>query len=161
MEIVKATKDHLAEIVEIYNWAVVNTQATFDTKTKTPEDQHIWLEKHKGDYVLLVALEDKKVVGWAGVAPWSDRCAYDGTGEVAIYIHPHFHNQGLGTKLLKSLIKWGCQKEFRTLISKIISTSEHSLALHRKLGFQDIGVMKNVGKKFDQFLDVELLQYLY
>lgn len=161
MQIIKAQREHLAEIVSIYNWAITHTAATFDTEVKTVETQTPWFEKHNGDFVLFVAIANGKVQGWAGVAPWSDRCAYDGTGEVAIYVDPDTHGKGIGSELLKKVIDWGAEKKFRTLISKITSTSGHSLYLHKKMGFESIGVMKNVGRKFDQILDVELLQYLY
>ena len=53
------------------------------------------------------------------------------------------------------------EKNFRTLVSRIAEKSEASVHLHKKLGFSNIGTMKNVGKKFDEIIDVHLMQILF
>lgn len=156
-----AKKEHLNEIVEIYNWAISHTTATFDTELKTVENQRKWFEEHGQDYPLIVYQEDEKVRGWASISQWSDRCAYSGTGEVSVYVDPDFHRNGIGGKLLSRLVELGSEKKFRTLLSRITFESEGSLILHRRLGFQDIGTMKSVGEKFGRIIDVQLMQYLY
>ncbi len=60
-------------ITEIYNEAILTTDATFDTETKSVESQEGWFKSHDGRHPVLVAEVDGKVVGWASLSPWSDR----------------------------------------------------------------------------------------
>ena len=156
-----ATKQDLNRIVEIYNWAIVNTSATFDTDSKTVQSQLGWFESHDEKHPVIVARENGRVLAWGSISPWSDRCAYSGTGEISFYVDPDFHRKGIGFNILKRLIEIGKEKNFRTLVSRIAGKSEASVHLHKKLGFSNIGTMKNVGKKFDEIIDVHLMQILF
>ena len=156
-----ATKQDLNRIVEIYNWAIENTSATFDTDSKTIQSQLGWFESHDEKHPVIVARENGRVLAWGSISPWSDRCAYSGTGEISFYVDPDFHRKGIGFNILKRLIEIGKEKNFRTLVSRIAGKSEASVHLHKKLGFSNIGTMKNVGKKFDEIIDVHLMQILF
>ena len=157
IEIDIATKQDLNRIVEIYNWAIENTSATFDTDSKTIQSQFGWFESHDEKHPVIVARENGRVLAWGSISPWSDRCAYSGTGEISFYVDPDFHRKGIGFNILKRLIEIGKEKNFRTLVSRIAGKSEASVHLHKKLGFSNIGTMKNVGKKFDEIIDVHLI----
>ena len=161
IEIEIATKQDLNRIVEIYNWAIENTSATFDTDSKTIQSQLGWFESHDEKHPVIVARENGRVLAWGSISPWSDRCAYSGTGEISFYVDPDFHRKGIGFNILKRLIEIGKEKNFRTLVSRIAGKSEASVHLHKKLGFSNIGTMKNVGKKFDEIIDVHLMQILF
>ena len=161
IEIDIATKQDLNRIVEIYNWAIENTSATFDTDRKTTQSQLGCFESHDEKHPVIVARENGRVLAWGSISPWSDRCAYSGTGEISFYVDPGFHSKGIGFNILKRLIEIGKEKNFRTLVSRIAGKSEASVHLHKKLGFSNIGTMKNVGKKFDEIIDVHLMQILF
>jgi len=161
IEIDIATKQDLNRIVEIYNWAIENTSATFDTDSKTIQSQFGWFESHDEKHPVIVARKNGRVLAWGSISPWSDRCAYSGTGEISFYVDPGFHSKGIGFNILKRLIEIGKEKNFRTLVSRIAGKSEASVHLHKKLGFSNIGTMKNVGKKFDEIIDVHLMQILF
>jgi len=141
-----ATKQDLNRIVEIYNWAIENTSATFDTDSKTVQSQLGWFESHDEKHPVIVARENGEVLAWGSISPWSDRCAYSGTGEISFYVDPDFHRKGIGFNILKRLIEIGKEKNFRTLVSRIAGKSEASVHLHKKLGFSNIGTMKTLGK---------------
>jgi L-amino acid N-acyltransferase YncA len=161
LQIDTATKQDLNRIVEIYNWAIENTSATFDTDSKTIQSQLGWFETHDEKHPVIVARENGRVLAWGSISPWSDRCAYSGTGEISFYVDPDFHCKGIGFNILKRLIEIGKEKKFRTLVSRIAGKSEASIHLHKKLGFSNIGTMKNVGKKFGEIVDVHLMQILF
>jgi len=161
LQIDTATKQDLNRIVEIYNWAIENTSATFDTDSKTIQSQLGWFETHDEKHPVIVARKNGRVLAWGSISPWSDRCAYSGTGEISFYVDPDFHRKGIGFNILKRLIEIGKEKNFRTLVSRIAGKSEASVHLHKKLGFSNIGTMKNVGKKFDEIIDVHLMQILF
>ena len=157
----KSTIEDVPAITKVYNWAIVNTDATFDTEEKSVDMQKEWFLGHGPNYPILVSVVGEKVVGWGSISEWSDRCAYSGTGEVSFYILPEFHGMGIGSRLMEELLFIGKKNGFRTLISKITTNSTSSLHLHKKYGFEDVGVMKVVGEKFGKILDVKIVQYIY
>src|SRR5262245_22207041 len=102
MVIVRAAGEADQEAIRsIYNDAVLHTTATFDTSERTPEQQRQWYASHKKNHPVIVAERAGEVVGWASLSSWSDRCAYDGTVEVSVYIHPASRGQGIGRTLLE------------------------------------------------------------
>ena len=148
-------------IMEIYNDAVLHTTSTFDTEERTLESQVTWFRKHKKNHPVLVAEENGIVIGWSSLSPWSDRCAYDTTVEVSVYVNPEFHGRGIGSELLKMVTEEGKKLNNHTVISRITQGNEISIHLHEKLGYKHIGVMKEVGFKFGKFLDVHMMQLIY
>lgn len=156
-----ATDSDQQAIMEIYNDAVVNTTATFDTDKRTIEKQMDWFRKHKKNHPVLIAEKDKQVIGWASLSPWSDRCAYDTTVEVSVYVHKNFRGLGIGSSLLEMITLEGKKVNNHTVISRITQGNEVSIHLHEKFGYTHIGVMREVGFKFDKFLDVHMMQLVY
>lgn len=153
-----ASIQDLEKITEIYNEAVLTTTATFDTKPKTLEEQRIWFQHHGDEYPIIVALIDDQVVGWAALSRWSDRCAYSETAENSVYVKLEFRGRGVGRKLMEALLIKSQELGFHTIIARIADGSEQSTYLHQSLGFEKIGVMKEVGLKFEKRLDVHLMQ---
>lgn len=151
----------LPAIVDIYNEAVLNTTATFDTHPRSLDDRRPWFEQHGDKYPLLVAVEDDKVIGWASLSAWSDRCAYADTAEASIYVKEGERGKGIGRKLSQEILKAGREAGLHTIILRIASENVISIKLAESLGFNTIGVMKEVGKKFGKILDVTLMQLIY
>jgi L-amino acid N-acyltransferase len=156
-----ATEKDQHAIMEIYNDAVLNTTATFDTDVRSFEKQMEWWSKHKKNHPVFVSEENGMVTGWASLSPWSDRCAYDTTVEVSVYIHKDFRAKGLGSKLLEVVTLEGGKVGNHTVISRITEGNGSSIHIHEKLGYTHVGVMKEVGFKFGKFLDVNMMQYVY
>lgn len=161
LKIRAATKNDIPSITEIYNDAVLNTTATFDIEPQSIGKQEKWFERHTGKYTVIVAVENDVVVGWASLSPWSDRSAYSNTADIAVYIKEEFRGKGIGRKLVEKLLKKGPEMGLHTAIAKICSENEVSLNLFGKLGFKDIGTMKEVGYKFEKKLDVHLMQTIF
>ena len=157
----KAVIEDLPAITDIYNQAILNTTATFDTGTKTTEQQEPWFEKHGARYPLLVAIEDAKIGGWASMTAWSDRCAYAYTAEISLYVDEKYRGRGVGRKLSEAILKAGKEGGLHTAIARIAEGNDASLHLAESLGFEQIGVMKEVGRKFGKLLDVIMLQIIF
>jgi phosphinothricin acetyltransferase len=136
-----ATELHLSGITSIYNEAILNTVATFDTEPKTTDDRRIWLQQHNNKYPVYVALFDKEVVGWASLSRWSDRCAYDNTAEISVYISQAHQGKGLGKKLMQAVLNQGHANGLHTVLSRITEGNDISIRLHEQLGFTNIGVL--------------------
>ena len=156
-----ATLEDLPAITDIYNEAILKTTATFDTEPTTPEEQMIWFAEHGPKYPILAAEENGIVVGWASLSKWSDRCAYSDTAEISLYVREDHQGKGIGRKLLEAIVAQGQKVGLHTVIARIAEASEASIHLHKSVGFEHIGTMKEVGRKFGKLLDVYLMQKVY
>jgi L-amino acid N-acyltransferase len=157
----QATLEDLGAITEIYNQVILNTAATFDTNPKTPEEQKAWFSRHGSKYPILVAQQDGRIIGWASLSMWSDRCAYSDTAEISLYIREDCRGQGIGRKLSKAIIQAGQDAGLHTIIARIAEGNAASIHIAESFGFQHIGIMKEVGRKFGKLLDVHLMQKIY
>lgn len=151
----------LDAITEIYNEAIRNTKATFDTQPKTAPEQKEWFEEHDAKHPLLVAEQAESIVGWASLSRWSDRCAYSGTAEVSLYVKEGYRGKGLGKALLKELVHEGESAGLHTIVARISEGNDVSLHLFESEGFEQVGIMREVGRKFGKLLDVYMLQKIY
>ncbi len=147
-----------ADITEIYNEAILTTTATFDIEPKTVADRTRWLDQRGERYPVVVAESDAGVIGFASLAPWSERAAYDATAETGLYVGAAYRNQGVGRALKRAIIEEAERLGFHTLIARVTAESEASLHLNRVFGFEHIGTLREVGEKFGRRLDVCLLQ---
>lgn len=156
-----ATPEDIPAVTDIYNEAIENTTATFDTELKSVENRMEWFRNHDNSHPVLVVELNNKVVGWASLSRWSDRCAYDSTAEVSVYVHKDFRKQGIGKRLLEVLTLEGEKAGLHTLIARITSGNEQSIYMHERLSFEHVGVLKEVGKKFGKYLDVYMMQKVF
>jgi len=145
-------------ITDIYNEAIATTTATFDTEPKTAEERVQWLHSHDERHPVLVAELAGKVVGWASITRGSDRPGYRDTAETSLYVHSTQRGCGVGRKLQDALIDQARQLGFHSLIARVSEGSAQSLHLHQTTGFTQVGVLKEVGRKFGRVLDVHILQ---
>jgi L-amino acid N-acyltransferase YncA len=157
----RALRDDLDSITEIYNDAVLKTVATFDTEPKIREEQEIWFADHDSRHPLLVAEKDGLILGWASLSKWSDRCAYSDTAEISFYVAEGQRGKGIGRALLEAIIIEGQREKMHTIIARIAEGNLVSIHLLESAGFEHIGIMSEVGKKFDKLLDVYLMQMIY
>jgi L-amino acid N-acyltransferase len=153
-----AVEKDLQEILMIYNEAIRRTVATFDTEPRSLEKQKVWFNDHGPSHPIIVAEIDRKVIGWASLSRWSDRSAYDGTVELSFYILEAHQGKGIGKALLLNILERAKKLPLHTVISRITEGNEASIHLHKNAGFEYIGVMKKVGKKFGRLLDVHMFQ---
>ena len=156
-----ARKSDLTAITEIYNDAILTTTATFDTELKTEQEQKVWFEAHSSRYPILVAELEGAVIAWGSLSKWSDRASYSETAEISLYVKREFQGKGIGRKLALALISEGKPAGLHTVIARIAEGNEASVRLAESVGFCRIGVMKEVGRKFGNLLDVHLMQIIY
>jgi len=158
MSLRAAAESDLPGIFAIYDEEVLHGTATFDTQPKSQAERLEWFRNDGGGrYPILVAEHEGSVAGWARLYAWSPRRAYDRTAECAVYVHRDHRGRGLSRALMEELLRRAPQGGVQVLVARIVEGNPASLALHRKLGFQPIGVMKRVGEKFGRLLDVHLM----
>jgi L-amino acid N-acyltransferase YncA len=150
-----ATPADAAAIAAIYNHYVLHTVVTFeeDAVNETEMAQRI-SEVLGAGRPWLVWDENGRVLGYSYASGWKSRCSYRFSLETTVYLDPHATRRGLGTKLYAALIEALRQTKTHALIGGVALPNAGSVALHEKLGFQKIGHFKEVGWKFDQWIDV-------
>jgi len=155
-----AEERDLPDIARIYNDAILNTTTTFDTEPKTVEQWREVLNKHSEAYPLLVATVDGQVLGWAALRPAVDRPAARFTVENAIYVDCASQGRGVGSALLAALVEGARRNGYHAIVAMVVAGNEASVALHRKLGFEEVGLMREIGWKFDRWLDLIVMERL-
>lgn len=155
-----ATEADLAAITAIYNDAIRNTTATFDTEEKTIENRRAWLAAHDDKHPVIVAVLNGAVVGWGSLSAWSDRRAYAATCENSVYVAANARGRGVGKALLAELIGRARQAGMHTIIARVAAGNPASDRLHEAAGFARIGVMREVGRKFGRLIDVHMFQLM-
>jgi phosphinothricin acetyltransferase len=105
-------------------------------------------------HIWLVAERDGRVVGYAYGGPHRERAAYNRTVEVTAYIDRDAHRSGLGRSLYTELFNRLKERGFRLLVAGITLPNEASVGIHEALGFERVGVYKNIGYKNGQWWDV-------
>lgn len=150
----------LPVITEIYNEAVLTTDATMDTQPRTPEAADEWFHHYGGKHPLIVAELDGAVAGWGSLSEWSGRCGYAGTVELSFYVKESFRGRGIGRKLLESLVAEGKRHGHHNIVSRISAGNASSIHLHEAFGFANAGVLREVGFKFGRWVDVVSYQLL-
>jgi L-amino acid N-acyltransferase len=145
-------------ILAIYNEAVLRSTATFDLVPRTEAEQTAWMSEHGGPHPAVVAVEDGEVVGFGSLSPYRDKHAYATTVENSVYVHGDHRRRGVGRALLEELLRLAARHGFHTVIARIGERNTASIALHEACGFELVGVEREVGRKFNRWLDVSVLQ---
>lgn len=156
-----ATAADAERIRTIYNYEVLNTMATFDLVPRSLDDQRRWLAERSGAFAAIVAVDGHgEVVGFAALSPYKERAAYRTSVENSVYVDRAHHGKGIGKLLLTELLRIASQSGFHAVFARITAASEASKALHKSCGFHLVGVEREVGRKFNRWLDVAVMEVL-
>ena len=154
----EATEADVPAILEIYNDAILNTIATFDTEPQTLEEKLAWLRETVHPYAVLVAERGGEVVGWASLRRFRQKAAYRYTAENSVYVRKDCFGEGIGAALMRRLVEVGAANGFHTIIAGIAGDNPASVRLHGRLGFGVVGTEREVGYKFERWIDVTWMQ---
>jgi phosphinothricin acetyltransferase len=156
-----AREADLAAMLEIYNDAVLTTTAVYDYKPRSDEQQAAWFAaKREQELPVLVAEDGASVVGFASYGPFRPWPAYLHSVENSLYVAPDRRGQGIGSQLLPALIQRAAGRGLHTMIAGIDATNAASLRLHAKFGFERVAEFREVGWKFERWLDLAFLQLM-
>ena len=153
----KAAEHDLSAIKDIYNYAVLNTTATYDINQRDDKYFADMLSEHTGKYLLAVYEDNGDIIGYVALSQFSRRDTYDITAELSVYVKADCQNKHIDTQLMEYALSYAqTENRFLTIVSLITSDNEHSIYLHKKFGFEFGGKIKNAGFKFDRFLGVDI-----
>lgn len=155
-----STDADVAAITAIYTHHVLHGTGTFEIEPPTAQD----MGARRADVLAkglpyLVAEEDGRVLGFAYCTWFKPRPAYRFSAEDSIYLAPEAAGRGLGRQLLTALAGEAEARGVRKLIAVIgDSANAGSVGVHRALGFEQVGVIRSCGWKFERWLDIVLME---
>lgn len=157
-----AEERDIPELLDIYNYEVLNGVATFDLNPKSIEEWTEWFHAHNvGNHPLIVAEAEGKAVGYASLSSYRDKEAYAAAVELSVYVAPAYRRMGVARKLTSGILEIARQREdIHAVISVITDGNDASVALHREFGFEYCGTLREVGEKFGRKLGIVNYQLL-
>ena len=155
-----AAESDLRAIEEIYSYYIPRSTCTYEEAVAPFDARVAWFEHHGPRHPVTVAELDGRVVGWGSLSEFRDRSAYRFTCEDSVYVRHDHHGRGIGSALLADLIERARALGYHTIIAGADGEQATSIALHRKFGFEACAHFKQVGFKFQRWLDVVFLQLM-
>jgi len=146
----------VAALCAIYNHYVEHTTVTFKTAPVSEEEMAGTIVA-AGRHLPWLVWQDpgtEQVTGYAACSIWKSRCCYQHTFESRIYMEHGSGGQGTGTLLYGELLAQVQEAGCHTVLGGIALPNSASVALHEKFGFEKVGHLKEVGFKFDKWVDV-------
>jgi phosphinothricin acetyltransferase len=161
MEIRDAESGDVEGITAIYNDAVANSTAIWNETLVDRANRLAWLQERKrAGFPVLVAVSDGSVIGYASFGDWRAFDGYRYTVEHSVYVRADQRGNGIGKALMLTLIARAEQLGKHVMVAGITADNVGSIRLHEKLGFERVGHLKQVGTKFNRWLDLVLLQLM-
>jgi phosphinothricin acetyltransferase len=155
-----ARRDDAEVIARIYNQAIEERIATFETEPRTIAYIEHMLEERGSQYPTVVAERDGVIVAWATVGRYRERECYRGVGEHSVYVDAHARRQGSGRAALEGLIRECQARGFWKLVSRIFVHNDASRALHLKLGFREVGIYQRHAQLDGAWIDCVIVEKL-
>lgn len=154
-----ATGQDLPRLLEIYNDVILNTTAVYDYEPHTLDMRRQWWETKKSQgFPVFVAEQQEKILGFSSIGPFRAWAAYKYSAENSVYVAAEARGMGVGKLLIPPLMDAAKKLGLHTIIAGIDATNEASLRLHRSFGFEEVAHFKEVGWKFERWLDLKFLQ---
>jgi L-amino acid N-acyltransferase len=162
MRIIACDRSRSAAVLGILNEAIENSSALYDYQARTPAMMDAWYDaKEKARYPVIGVIDEaNELLGFGSYGPFRAWPAYKYTVEHSLYVERSHRGQGIGGLLLAELIAAAKRQDYHTLIGGIDAQNAASIALHRRLGFERCGHIRQAGFKFNRWLDLTFYQLL-
>lgn len=157
----QATEEDLPQILGIYNEVIANTTAVYYYEPHTLDMRRQWFSERKEQgFPVFVADEDGVILGMSTIGPFRPHTAYQYTVENTIHVAAHARGKGVGKLLMPPLIEAAKAMGLHTIVAGIDADNAISIALHKKFGFEEVARFKQVGYKFNRWLDLSFMQLI-
>ena len=154
MNIRRVEEKDAREILDIYSPFISHSAVSFETTVPGLQEFTERIISYTRKYPWIVAEKEGKILGYAYAGKHREREAYQWSVESSVYVHPGFYGQGIGHQLYSTLFTLLKQMGFVNVYAGVTLPNEKSIRLHRKMGFQDIGIYRKIGYKQGSWHDV-------
>ena len=150
----RGREDDLPGILEVLNYTIMNSNATLATQPVNVAERREWFDHFSatGPYQLLVARRGSQILGYAASQPYREHEGFRETVEVSIALHITSRGQGIGTALYRALFGYLADEPVHVAVAGIVLPNDASVALHRKLGFTEVGTFHEYAVKNGEYL---------
>ena len=157
----RATEQDIPELLEIYNDIIINTTAVWHEEPHTLAMRQEWfaLKKEQG-FPVFTAVEEGRVIGFSTIGPFRPWFGYRFTVENSVYVASNSRGKGVAKLLIPPLIDASKELKLHAIVAGIEATNEASIALHEKFGFIEVAHFKEVGFKFNRWMDLKFLELI-
>ena len=157
-----ALADDAGQIADIYNHYVKTSTITFEEEPVSRSDMAARIEEIQGlSYPWLVATSGGEIVGFAYAGKWKARAAYRHSSEITVYVRAGQERSGVGSALYGQLLPALKSIGVHAVIGGVALPNDASVRLHEKFGFQKCAHFREVGFKFNRWIDVAYWQFVF
>jgi len=149
-----ATTADAAAVAEIYNHYILNTIVTFEEEAISAAEMAGRITEITAAHPWLVWADGERILGYAYAGKWKSRCSYRYSVESTVYLDQAATGRGLGRQLYGALLSELRKTNTHVVIGGVALPNAASVALHEKLGFQKIAHFREVGWKYEKWIDV-------
>lgn len=161
MQIDEATERDIPALTAIYNEVIASSTAVFSEQPVSADSRLRWLEAHRiASQPVIVARVSGEVAGFAAYGDFRAWPGYSSTVEHSLHVARSHRRRGVGRGLLEQLIDCARLDGLHAMVAGIDAENEASLRLHEQLGFEGVGRMPEIARKFDRWVDLVLLQLI-
>ena len=154
-----ATVNDLESILAIVNHNILYSTALYDYNVKSMEYIQQWFkENQEAEWPVIVADIKGTVAGYGTYGTFRTKDGYKYTVEHSVYVNEEYHGKGIGKMLLADLIVLAKKQGMHSMIAGIDAENKGSIEFHKKFGFREAGLLKEVGFKFNRWLDVVFME---
>ncbi|MBC7689165.1 MAG: N-acetyltransferase [Aquabacterium sp.] len=156
-----ATENDIPAMLEIYNEIILNTTAVWHNEPHTLQMRQEWFAlKQEQGYPVFVAEQNSVLTGFSTIGPFRPWVGYRFTVENSVYVSAENRGQGIAKLLIPPVIEAARQLKLHAIVAGIEATNEASIALHNKFGFIEVAHFKEVGFKFNRWMDLKFLELI-
>jgi len=159
MQIRDAVEADLPGLLTIYNDVIATSTAVYSYTPVTLEDRTQWWKARVAQgYPVLVAADDTGILGFSTFGDFRTWPGYRFTVEHSVHIRGNCRSQGIGKELVKALFPRAAALDKHVMIAGVDAANDASIRFHERLGFEKVGHLREVGHKFDRWLDLVFMQ---
>lgn len=155
-------------IAEIYNAAIRERIATFETEERSEDAMRAWIEEHDDRHPVLVSeltasvggARASPIVAWASIGTYRARACYAGVGEFSVYVREGYRGRRVGERTLLALIDEARRLGYWKLVSRVFPQNTPSRRLMARCGFREVGVYEKHGRLDGRWLDTVIVERL-
>lgn len=159
IELRMATEADVPQIAAISNTYIVDSHVSFDTEPWTDEKRLVWFrERVAAGYPIIVACEEDTVIGFSWSGPYRPKAAYRSSVETTIVLAEGESGKGIATGMYSKMMALLTDAGFHRAYAIIALPNDASIALHRKLGFREVGVLEEAGFKDGKYHSTMMME---
>ena len=159
MQLLDAAEHDLAGLVAIYNEVIATSTAVYSSTPVTVEDRRQWWRARvAAGFPVLVARDESGIAGFSTFGEFRTWPGYRFTVEHTVHVRADRRGSGVGTKLVEALFPRAAALGKHMMIAGVDAANTASIRFHERLGFAQARCQREVGHKFDRWLDLVFLQ---